>query len=146
MALQTQEKIITLWIVFLLGTLFHAQLGLMPLFHGINIATSDIHADSSDVAQIFWLMLGFFTLPLLAILATAFTAVQPYRIGHFYLTLAYSVLNLLHVVLDLQVQPIAWYQITLMVMLFLVGLLLNVVAYQWMRKGNFSRILQEHSH
>jgi hypothetical protein len=27
------SKIITLWAVFLLGMLFHSQLGLMPLFH-----------------------------------------------------------------------------------------------------------------
>jgi hypothetical protein len=35
--------------------------------------------------------------------------------------------------MDLFVQPLLWYQIALMAFLFLVGLLLNLVAYQWMR-------------
>ena len=30
-------KIITLWGVFLLGLLFHTQLALMPLFHGLPV-------------------------------------------------------------------------------------------------------------
>ena len=33
-----REKIIALWTVFLLGTLFHTQLALIPLFHGIDVA------------------------------------------------------------------------------------------------------------
>jgi hypothetical protein len=137
MAINQQGKIITLWSVFLLGTLFHTQLGLMPLFHGINIAHTEPAATNMDL--ILWLMLGFFVLPMVAIAATAFTDAHRYRLGHFCLTLIYSVLNFLHLALDLMVQPIVWSQITLMAILFAIGLLLNMVAFQWLRERGLSR-------
>lgn len=132
MKVSYQEKIIALWATFLFGTLFHTQLGLMPLFHGLNVVHAPAQGPES-IAPILWLMLGFFVLPMFAIIVTAFHDSKRYRVVHFGLTLFYSVMNLLHVVLDLQVQPIVWSQITLMVILLAIGVLLNVVAYQWMR-------------
>lgn len=132
MAVNNQEKIIALWSVFLFGTVFHTQLGLMPLFYGESVA---IPGNSGvNIASQLWLMLGFFVLPMIAIVATAFTNSKRYRVIHFGLTIFYSVINFLHVVLDLLVKPIAWYQIALMVILFIVGILLNVVAFQWMQE------------
>jgi hypothetical protein len=137
-----QEKIITLWAVFLLGTLFHTQLGLMPLFHGQDVATSQA-SDAADIAWIFWLMLSFFAIPMVAMVATLFTASKPYRKLHFGVTCMFSVLNFFHVVADLRVQPIVWYQIALMILLFLIGLLLNGVSWQWMRERTNSRLFWE---
>lgn len=133
MAIKHQEKINTLWIVFLLGLLFHSQLGLMPLFHGLSVA--EFHAQRmADIAQIMWLMLGFFVLPMAAIIATTFTDSKRYRSIHFGLTVVYTVLNILHLGADLMVQPIIWYQIALMVILLAIGLLLNLVSFQWMQE------------
>jgi presenilin-like A22 family membrane protease len=143
-AINYQEKIIVLWIVFLLGTLFHTQLGLMPLFHGISVASPHSHNEATELANIvyiFWLMLVFFLLPLLAIIATAFYDSKRYRIVHFGLTIFYTIMNFFHVALDLFVDPIAWYQIFLMVFLLLVGILLNIVAYQWMQNHSSRRQL-----
>lgn len=135
MAINYREKIIALWTAFLLGILFHTQLSLMPLFHGLNVIESQKAASINDIAGIMWLMLGFFVLPILAIIATAFTDSRRYRVIHFGLTVFYSVMNLLHLIADLLVQPVLWYQIALMLLLFLIGLLLNFVAFQWMRKS-----------
>lgn len=134
-----RERIIALWTAFLLGTLFHTQLGLMPLFHGLSVAESQPASKLSDISVIMWLMLGFFVLPMLAIIATTFNDSKRYRVFHFALTIFYSVMNLLHVVADLFVQPLLWYQITLMIILFLIGLILNIVSFQWMKlqpRGN----------
>jgi hypothetical protein len=79
------------------------------------------------------MMLAFFTIPMLAIAATTFNASLPYRIFHFGLTVAYSILNFMHAAMDLRVKPIEWYQIALMVVVFINGILLNVVAYQWIQ-------------
>jgi hypothetical protein len=131
-----REKIITLWAVFLLGTLFHTQLGLMPLFHNQSVAISDAHG-TGNIAWILWSMLGFFVLPMIGMVVPLFNDSIRYRRLHFGLTIFYSVMNLFHIIADLLVQPIAWYQIALMVVLFLIGLLLNLVSFQW---------LQERSH
>jgi hypothetical protein len=124
-------QIITLWSTFLLGTLFHTQLGLMPLFHGQSVAIGS--QNTENLAPIFWSMLIFFALPMVAMIATSFYESKQYRAVHFYFTLVYTVLNFLHLVLDLRVTPIYWYQIALMVILFLIGLLLNFVSYRWLK-------------
>ncbi|MBD2296049.1 hypothetical protein H6G06_21860 [Anabaena sphaerica FACHB-251] len=133
MAINYREKIITLWTVFLLGTLFHTQLGLMPLFHGLNVVESQPATSLNQLSGIFWLMLGFFMLPMLAMIGTAFTENKRYRVIHFGLTVFYGIMNLMHLVLDLLLPQVIWYQIVLMVLLFLIGLLLIFVGYQWMR-------------
>ena len=129
-----QQKIIALWTVFLLGTLFHTQIALMPLFHGESVAESHTH-EFLPLYYIFWLMMVFFILPMLAIIATAFINSKRYRTFHFGLTLFYSVNNLLHFLSDVLVK-VPGYQLLLMAFLFLVGLLLNIVSFQWMRKPN----------
>lgn len=134
-----REKIIALWTVFLLGTLFHTQLALMPIFHGIDVSIMSHHhqgtATMAEIKPILWGMLLFFTLPMLAIVGTAFYRFKGFRLFHFGLTLVYTVLNLAHLVADLLVDPIAWYQIVLMSLLLASGIFLNVISYQWLRVG-----------
>ena len=124
-------KITTLWIVFLLGTLFHTQLALMPLFHDLSVAESHAH-DYISIDAVMWFMLMFFSLPLLAIVGCAFYDSLKFRTLHFGITLVYTVLNLLHLVFDSMI-GVPSYQLILMSLLFCVGLLLNLVAYQWIR-------------
>lgn len=134
-----QAKIITLWAVFLLGTLFHTQLGLMPLFHNQSIALPDSH-ELENITWILWLMLGFFIMPMMAMVMPLFNDSKCYRKLHFGITIFYSVMNLFHVVADLLVKPIAWYQITLMALLFLIGLLLNLVSLQWLQERTNNKL------
>jgi hypothetical protein len=133
MTVSHPEKVITLWAVFLLGTLFHTQLGLMPLFHNQSVAISDSHG-TENIAWILWSMLGFFLVPMIAMIVTLFNHSNPYRKLHFGITVVYSVLNFCHVIADLLVKPIVWYQIVLMVMLFIISLLLNIVSLQWLQE------------
>jgi hypothetical protein len=130
--------IMTLWTVFLLGTVFHTQLALIPLFHGLSVLAPHGHiaTDPSEISAILWAMLAFFAIPLVAMVGNCFFDSRPYRVGHFWLTVVYSVLNLAHLVVDLTIPPIAWYQIALMALLFLVGLALNQVAYRWAKAPN----------
>lgn len=126
-----QMAIINLWIVFLLGLLFHTQLGLMPLFHGVSVAESQANT-LAELAPIFWLMLAFFVLPMAAIVLTCCIDTRAYRRWHFRFSLLYSVLNIAHLVADLMLETIIWYQIALMVVLCVIGLLINWVSFQWM--------------
>lgn len=142
MTIKHQEKIITLWIVFLLGLLFHTQLGLMPLFHDLSIVSSPAK-DLSEISPVLWLMLAFFVVPMAAIVGTLFTDSYAYRKLHFSLTVFYTMLNISHLVADLFVIPIAWYQILLMVILVLLGLMINLVSFQWMRARSTSHQLQQ---
>lgn len=136
------SKIMALWTVFLLGTIFHTQLALMPLFHGLSVAESHTH-EAIGLDAILWFMLIFFCIPLLAILACAFSQALLLRKLHFGITLLYTVLNLMHLVMDASI-AVPSYQLALMTLLFFVGLLLNLVSYQWMKSTN--RILNLINH
>ena len=128
--LTLQEQIIALWTVFLFGTVFHTQLALMPTLYGENVAMAR-YEGKTPISHL-WAMLGFFIIPMVMIVATALNASPLYRLIHFGVTVFYTVMNFLHVALDLRVEPIEWYQITLVSILFVVGVILNVVASQWM--------------
>jgi hypothetical protein len=110
---------------------FHSQLAMMPLLYGENIAMPDTKG-KMPVSHL-WLMLGFFAIPMVAIALTVMNASPTYRMLHFGLTLFYTVMNFLHAAMDLQVRPIEWYQIALMLLVFANGLILNLVAFQWMQ-------------
>jgi hypothetical protein len=138
-----QEKIITIWAVFLLGTLFHTQLALMPLFHNQSVAAHGVYG-TVNIDSILWLMLGFFALPMTAMIVPLFNSSKSYRKLHFSITIFYSILNFLHVIADLLVKPIAWYQIALMVLLFLIGILLNLVSFQWIKEFQSGKPLREY--
>ena len=97
----------------------------------------------AEVDPIMWLMLGFFVLPMAAIIATSFTDSRRYRWFHFGLTVVYTVLNFFHLVADLMVQPIVWYQIALMEILLVIGLLLNLVSFQWMKERVHGKQVRE---
>jgi hypothetical protein len=125
------QKISALWTSFLLGTLFHTDLGLMPLFHDLEVEQS--HA-TGDLNAIFGFMLLFFVLPMLTIIFPAFTDAKPYRTFHFGLSIAYSLMNLGHLIADIVVLA-PWYQLVLMSLLLLIGLLINLVSFQWLKYG-----------
>ncbi len=131
------NQITALWTAFLLILLFHTDLGLMPLFHGQNIAHSH---DLQDISWILWLMLLFFIPPVCAIILPTFTSARSYRVGHFWLTIIYSFLNFAHLVADLSVVPIIWYQIALMTILCIIGLMLNAVSYRWVKYPHQEKI------
>ncbi|MFB6275569.1 MAG: hypothetical protein ABEI32_05405 [Halothece sp.] len=118
-----------LWTSFLLGTLFHTDLALMPLFHDLEVEHS--HA-VANLNAVFGFMLIFFLIPMFTIIATTFTNARPYRNFHFGLTVVYSFLNLGHLIADIVVGA-PWYQIVLMIVLLLIGLLLNLVSWQWLK-------------
>ncbi len=130
MANRYPTQINALWIAFLLGTLFHTDLGLMPLFH--DQAVEHSHA-GGNLDLVFGFMLFFFTIPMVLIILTTFTNSKGFRRLHFLVTVLYSVLNVGHLIADIVVQA-PWYQLVLMTLLLGIGLLLNLVSYQWLQK------------
>jgi hypothetical protein len=131
MDLSLQVQIIALWAVFLFGMVFHSQLAMMPMLYGQDVAMPNSSGKMPDSHP--WLMLGFYAIPMIAIAATTITAAQPYRIIHFGLTVVYTLMNFTHAAMDLGVKPIEWYQIALMIIVFINGILLNIIAFQWMQ-------------
>jgi hypothetical protein len=134
-------RLITLWVAWLLAMLFHVDLGLMPLFHG---QSPEIHSHVQEGALplLFGAMLGYFLLPLIAIVLIAYAATtvgpatrwRPWRRIHFWFSVVYSVTNVPHLLADILVPDARLDQIVLMVALTVFGLLINVEAWRWWRQ------------
>lgn len=132
------QRLITLWIAWLLAMLFHVDLGLMPLFHG---QSPEIHSQiqAEALPLLFGAMLGYFLLPLIAIVLIAYadTAAapaprwRPWRRLHFWFSVIYSVTNLPHLLADILVPDARMDQIVLMLALTVFGLLINVEGWRW---------------
>ncbi|HIK56205.1 MAG TPA: hypothetical protein IGS37_13710 [Synechococcales cyanobacterium M55_K2018_004] len=131
MDLCIQGKIIALWSVFLFGMVFHSQLAMMPLLYGESVEMPAYKGKMPPSHS--WLMLGFFSIPMVMIAITVFNDAPLYRMIHLGITAIYSVLNFTHAAMDLMVKPIEWYQIALMVLVFVNGICLNLLAFQWVQ-------------
>jgi hypothetical protein len=132
----------SLWFTWLLAMLFHVDLGLMPLFHGLS-PEIESHVAREQLPLLFAAMLIYFLLPLGAILLIAYAASdpsharrwRPWRRIHFWLSVVYTVTNLPHLIADILVPDSRADQVALMVVLVLIGLLINLEGWRWWRQG-----------
>ena len=132
----------SLWTAYLLLMLFHVQLGLMPLFHGLSVIIGNT-VSPAQVPLVYRAMLGYFLLPLMALLLITWAASdgrvnaawRPWRRWHFWLSVVYSFTNLFHLIADIVVSDSRADQVFLMALLFLIGLLINRQAWLWANPG-----------
>ena len=66
----------SLWLCWFLAMLFHTELGLMPLFHGISPAIES-HVPAQRLPLLYWGMLIYFLIPLAAYGAISWAASSP---------------------------------------------------------------------
>ena len=146
----------SLWLSWLLAMLFHVDLGLMPLFHGISPQIKGQVADS-QLPGLFATMLGYFLVPLAAGVGIAYACSNPtnqrgkgpkrqrqsrrksrghpWRLAHVWLSLIYSLSNMVHLVADILVPDSRADQGALMGVMVAIGLLINREAWLWWRKA-----------
>lgn len=130
----------SLWIAWLLAMLFHVDLGLMPLFHGISPEIHS-HVEAAQLPLLFGAMLAYFLLPLAAIVLIAYAASDPayprrwrrWRLGHFWLSVVYTLTNIPHLAADILVPDARIDQILLMLAMVVIGLLINREGWLWWR-------------
>ena len=127
-----------LWTAWLLVMLFHVELGLMPLFHGLSVEIKSRVAPQR-VRQLFLTLLVYFLLPVAALLVAVhavadprgWSASAPWRAAMFWFSLIYTASNVIHLVADLRIPDSRSDQVILMTVLTLIGLLINQQALVW---------------
>jgi hypothetical protein len=135
-------RLVVLWLAWILAMLFHVDLGLMPLFHGQS-AEIHGHVPTALLPMLYAAMLGYFLLPLLALVLTGYaaSAAEPQRSWrawrrlHFWFSVVYSVTNLPHLLADILVPDSRVDQIVLMAVLTAIGLVINVEGWRWWRQA-----------
>jgi hypothetical protein len=131
----------TLWAAYLLAMLFHVDLGLMPLFHGLSPEIGS-QVQSARLGVLFWAMLLYFLIPLFCLLRIAWAASQPLRPGHWrgwrrshwLISLVYTATNIPHLLADILVPDSRGDQVALMAVLVVIGLMINREGWAWWRQ------------
>lgn len=131
-----------LWTAYLLAMLFHVDLGLMPLFHGLS-PEIESQVPKENLAALFWAMLIYFLIPLFSLVLIAYADTseqgrqqrlwQRWRAVHFILSVVYTITNIPHLIADILVPDSRGDQVFLMVVLLGLGLLINREAWRWCR-------------
>ncbi|MDM7937696.1 MAG: hypothetical protein QUV06_09590 [Cyanobium sp. CZS 48M] len=129
-----------LWLAWLLCMLFHVDLGLMPLFHGLS-PEIESHVSQPLLPLLFSGMMIYFLVPVAALVLLAYSASDPqrpqrwqgWRRLHFWLSVVYTVTNVPHLAADILVPDSRADQVALMLVLVLIGLLINWEAWRWWR-------------
>lgn len=130
--------IAALWLAWLLVMLFHVELGLMPLFHGLSVEIKS-EVPASRLSRLFLAMLFYFLIPLFALLTAVHAIADPggwsatpgWRAGQFWLSVIYSLTNGIHLMADIRIPDSRGDQVLLMVVLTLIGLLINQQTWAW---------------
>lgn len=133
-----------LWTAYLLAMLFHVDLGLMPLFHGLSPEIQS-HVPKEKLVWLFWAMLIYFLIPLGSLLLIVYAdgseqgrqhrLWQRWRACHFGLSVIYTITNIPHLIADILVPDSRGDQVFLMGVLLGLGLLINREAWLWWRQG-----------
>ena len=132
------QRLRSLWIGWFLCLLFHTDLGLMPLFHGLSPEIESQVAPET-LPLVFWAMLLYFLVPLVAFVAIAYAdgeAGRPWRRWrwfHLGLGIVYSLTNIAHLVVDILIPDSRSDQVLLMAVMVLIGLLINRESWCWCR-------------
>ncbi|MEB3307105.1 MAG: hypothetical protein VKK98_03030 [Cyanobacteriota bacterium] len=127
-----------LWAAWLLVMLFHVELGLMPLFHGLSVEIRS-QVSSSRLPALFIAMLFYFMLPVGALLVAVhavadpvgWSASPPWRAAQFWFSMVYSLSNVIHLIADIRIPDSRTDQVLLMTGLTLIGLLISQQAWAW---------------
>ena len=129
-----------LWQCWFLALLFHTDLGLMPLFHGLPVEIAS-KVPPGSVAVIFQAMLAYGLVPLAAVILITYAETSPeqeprwrwWRRGHLALSLVYTFTNAGHLVVDMVIPDSRTDQVVLMAVMLVIGLLINREALLWCR-------------
>jgi hypothetical protein len=131
-------RIAGLWAAWLLVMLFHVELGLMPLFHGASV-TIESQVSPRLLPRLFTAMFLYFLIPVLAMVLALHAATEPgswsgqspWRAAQFWLSVLYSLTNLIHWIADIKIPDSRVDQVLLMGVLSAIGLGINLEAWRW---------------
>jgi len=133
------QRLQVLWLAWFLALLFHTELGLMPLFHGLS-PQIESQVDPARLPAVFWAMLLYFLVPLVALLLISYAATSSgpwrrWRWFHLGLGIVYSLTNIGHMVVDILIPDSRSDQVTLMAVMVVIGLLINLESWRWCDAG-----------
>lgn len=139
------QRIKALWLSFVLFLLFHNELGLMPLYHNDSVKVNELNPVQQE--ELFLLMLGYYSIPILIYLILSWGTSTPCRFDlfchtHFFITLLYTLSNIMHFISEILIKKRPD-QIIITFFMLIIGILLNWQAWDYVTQMNLYRESQQ---
>ena len=128
--MKLQTKIVVLWLLVILGMLFHQFFGLHNVRFGINVVKSGYDA-VPDMEMI--KRLGLYLLPTLYIVGIMFVQTRTVRLLNFLASLFYMGFHSWHFIDELGKMK-DWVQWVLLSLLIVYCLVLNIASWKWYKE------------
>jgi hypothetical protein len=126
-----KTRLITLWLLLLIGMILHVNYHLTKIFYGIDIVRPGANGTIPAMAQI--LKTVFYHFPMIFIVALLYLKQKWFRISMLIISLIYTISHAIHVLGELKKPEIDLAQVPLLSLLFIFSLLLNKASWDYLK-------------
>lgn len=126
------QKIVTLWILFVVCMILHFNYHVGELFYGVDIKRPNANGVVPTSAAI--IRFVFEILPMMLVTFILFIEKPIIRQTNFYLSILFSLANLAHLVEEFMSPKLDLSQLNLLSFVFISSLLLNLASWRWIKE------------
>lgn len=137
----TTNKIVTLWLLILIGYILHSQFYLAGLFYGIDIKLKDAPGKEPMLSHIMHLI--FDVLPMVIIVLSLYLTCRAYRLVLLIVVALFLIANGAHLTETINEDAGNISQITLTGFIFVLNLLLAREAFKWLRESATAQLSKD---
>jgi hypothetical protein len=128
-----QQKLVTLWIVLIIGMLLHQTFHLSKIFYGINVARPGANGIIPDMVM--YKRVAFYILPLVYISFLLFIQAKWIRIVHLPVSIIYLGVNIFNFLGEFEKPKLDLTQVSLLGYIAIASMLLVFTSYKWMKSN-----------
>ncbi|MEA5404871.1 hypothetical protein VB776_18190 [Arcicella sp. DC2W] len=130
--MNNSQKIVTLWILFVVCMILHFNYHVGELFYGVDIKRPNANGVVPTSAAI--IRFVFEILPMMLVTFILFIEKPIIRQINFYLSILFSLANLAHLVEEFMSPKLDLSQLNLLSFVFVSSLLLNLASWRWIKE------------
>ncbi|MEA5426703.1 hypothetical protein [Arcicella lustrica] len=130
--MNNSQKIVTLWILFVVCMILHFNYHVSELFYGVDIKRPNANGVVPTSAAI--IRFVFEILPMMLVTFILFIEKPLIRQINFYLSILFSLANLAHLVEEFMSPKLDLSQLNLLSFVFISSLLLNLASWRWIKE------------
>ncbi len=130
--MNNSQKIVTLWILFVVCMILHFNYHVGELFYGVDIKRPNANGNVPTSAAI--IRFVFEILPMMLVTFILFIEKPIIRQINFYLSILFSLANLAHLVEEFMSPKLDLSQLNLLSFVFISSLLLNLASWKWIKE------------
>ena len=122
-------RIITLWLLLIIGMILHFNYHVGKIFYGIDVVRPGADGTISTMSYI--LKNVFYHLPMIYILLLLYLEMKWFKLLMFIMSIIYSFYHLYHLIKDIRAGDINWAQFPLLTIVFIISIALVVSSWNY---------------